>query len=67
MTDKTKLNKNTTLVTESFWSSGERVFTGRLKYPKQDANEEECIRFEGTKLYINKDVLSKYGIEMVIE
>ncbi len=67
MIDKTKLNKDVTLVTESLWNAGNRLFTGRLRPPKKDAYEEECIRFEGTTLYINKATLSKYGISLCID
>ena len=68
MIDRTKLSKNITLVTESLWSAGNRIFTGRLRPPKKTLydNEEECIRFEGSTLYINKNVLSKYGIEIKV-
>lgn len=69
MLDKTKLSKDVTLVTESLWATGNRIFTGRLRPPKKDAynKEEECIRFEGTTLYINKSTLSKYGINLIID
>lgn len=68
MIDRTKLSKNITLVTESFWSAGNRIFTGRLRPPKKASydNEEECIRFEGTTLYIDKNILAKYGIEIKV-
>lgn len=69
MIDKTKLSKDVTLVTESLWSTGNRIFTGRLRPPKVEYydKEEEAIRFEGKNLYINKTVLDKYGIELCIE
>lgn len=69
MIDKTKLSKNVTLVTESLWSAGNRIFTGRLRPSKVEFydKEEEAIRFEGTTLYINKVTLDKYGIRLCID
>lgn len=69
MIEKTKLSKDVTLVTESLWSTGNRIFIGGLRPPKKEfyGKEEEVIRFEGTKLYINKATLSKYGVSLYIE
>ena len=69
MIEKTKLSKNVTLVTESFWNKGSRVFQGRLRPPKKEYydNEEEAVRFEGITLYINRATLTKYGIRLVID
>lgn len=69
MIDKTKLSKDVTLVTESLWNVGNRIFTGRLRPPKVECydKEEEVIRFEGKHLYINKTILNKYGIDLCIE
>ena len=68
MIEKTKLSKDVTLVTESLWSTGNRIFTGRLRPPKAEFydKEEEVIRFEGKTLYINRATLSKYGIGLCI-
>ena len=68
MIEKTKLSKGVTLVTESLWSTGNRVFTGRLRPPKTEFydKEEEAIRFEGKTLYINRATLDKYGISLCI-
>lgn len=69
MIEKTKLSKDVTLVTESFWNKGNRIFSGRLRPPKVEFydKEEEAIRFEGKTLYINKATLSKYGINLCID
>ena len=63
---RTKLSKDVTLVTEA---SGNKIFTGGLRPPKQEfyGKEEEVIRFEGKTLYINKATLAKYGIALCIE
>lgn len=69
MIEKTKLSKDVTLVTESLWSTtGNRIFTGRLRPPKAEFydKEEEAIRFEGKTLYINRATLCKYGISLCI-
>jgi hypothetical protein len=68
MIEKTKLSKDVTLVTESLWDTGNRVFTGRLRPPKAEFydKEEEAIRFEGKTLYINRATLCKYGISLCI-
>lgn len=65
----TKLSKDVTLVTESYWNTGNRIFSGRLRPPKVEFydKEEEAIRFEGKNLYINKATLDKYGIKLCIE
>ena len=69
MFEKIKLSKTVTLVTESCWKTGNRVFLGKLRPPKKEFydKEEEVIRFEGDILYINKTTLSKYGISLCID
>ena len=68
MIDKTKLSKDVTLVTESFWKTGNRIFSGRLRPPKVEFydKEEEAIRFEGMTLHVNRATLGKYGISLCI-
>ena len=36
-------------------------------YALDEGKEEECIRFEGKALYVNKAALDKYGISLCIE
>ena len=69
MVERTKLSKDVTLVTESLWSTGNRIFSGRLRPPKAEFydKEEEAIRFEGKTLYINKATLEKFGVDLCIE
>ena len=69
MIDKIKLSKDVTLITESHWDIGSRVLQCRLRFSRQehDAKEEEIVRFEGKHLYIETDILDKYGIKLHLE